>query len=377
MKKFTSILILASVLFCFGCTEEPNSPGDNNGVDNEKKELTIEVSKVLIQANGVDGSQIIVRYGDEELTEGVSIYDSSNNKVDLENMLFKTTEAGTYHFWAAYKTFNTGTELDKMASVTAIDGAVPQLPADSQPNSLSFARRVLIVDFTGNKCPFCPAMINLLNQFTTYKEYQDKWHLAVCHEFNEDDPAYFDGRMGNAVGVRGYPNVFLDMNPETYFGDYNNISAFEKKFKEEYNASEAKAGLSISSALYENTLVIRAGIKASEDGNYRLACWLLEDGIKAAQANGLNIPGDFSTHNNCIRLVFGKNATKDFSGQRYVLKAGETVDQFIMMDVNEKWKTENLHLLLMVSTASENGRYYVNNVIDCPINDSMGYVYAE
>lgn len=378
MKRIASILILAMSMFFLACTKEQGSPNpDNNGGNNDNKELTIEVSKVLIQANGEDASQIIVKFGGEEIREGVSLYDQNNKKVVLEDMLFKTTESGTYYFWASYKTYNTGVELGKMASVTAIPGAVPQLPADTDPSNLSFARKVLIVDFTGTDCPYCPGMIRLLNEFASYKEYQGKWSLAVCHEFNESDPAFFAGKMGNAAGVSGYPTVVLDMNAANKFVDYNKVSEFEELFKKEYEKENAKAGLCVSSAIYDNMLVIRAGIKAAQDGTFRLACWLLEDGIIAKQQNGLGLTGDFNTHNNCIRMVFGKNGTKDFSGQRYLIKAGESVEQFIIMELDKKWKKENLHLQLILSTASDNGKYFVNNVIDCPVNDSLGYVYAQ
>ena len=120
--------------------------------------------------------------------------------------------------------------------------------------------------------------------------------------------------------------------------------------------------------------MVNVGVKAAVDGEIRVAAWLLEDGIYGKQAGALNSSNN--THDNCVRLIFGKNGTKDFSGTSVELKAGESASQFYIMDLDESWVAENCHVIVFVSSNTGTS-YTVNNVIDCPVNASVAYDYAD
>ena len=148
----------------FSCTELPdenNDNGNDNGDDGNdpvgSTELVLLASEMIIHANGEDAVEFTVLSNGEPVTEGIRFYDGSSKQIELPDMKFTTTEPGTYSFWAAY-----GTSHTDIVTITAIGFPVPELPEDPEPENTSFARRVLLTQFTGTGCGYCPGMIELL-----------------------------------------------------------------------------------------------------------------------------------------------------------------------------------------------------------------------
>ena len=176
------ITLLMSILALpVSCSLTGDDPADGGG--NLEGEMTIEVDQPLIRADGNSSATIIVKIGGVEVTEGVTLYDASTNKVvDIPGMKFTTNTPGRYSFWAAYKTKHSET-----VTVTAISAAIPELPADPSPTSTDFSRRVLIQQFTGTNCGFCPFMVNLLRNFGASPANEGKWILAAIHTYVQPD----------------------------------------------------------------------------------------------------------------------------------------------------------------------------------------------
>lgn len=338
---------------------------DNNGPENTATDLTISVDTPVIRSDGKSAAKITVKLGDEVVTDGVTLYDAANDSpADIPGMTFTTTEPGIHSFWATYKTFHT-----KPVSITAITSPIPELPADSKPAATDFARKVFITQFTGTGCQFCPNMISLLEKFAENNE--GKFVLAACHTFNNTDPAFIDEPIDNAMAISGYPNVVLDLDKSRKFADYTKPARFAEMFEDEYADGKSDTGISVASVLDGNNLVVKAKMKVAKDGKYRLAAWLLEDGIEAKQSGSSN-PVDI--HDNCVRLIMGKNSASDFTGSRYMLEAGESVEEFFLMTLDSKWKSENCHIVVFACT--ENGlTYTVNNVVDCPAGSNVAFSY--
>ena len=253
---------------------------------------------------------------------------------------------------------------------------VLELPKDSEPDNYDFTRKILLIQFTGTGCGYCPFMVNALNDLAT--THGDKFVWTSCHAYNSNDPAYLGGLLPNAMGVDGFPYVALDLNPSTGFSNYSTTSATlanaKREFDKEYDAEYAKAGIAVANVLKDNVLTVRTGIKVAEDGEYRVGVWVLEDDIHATQAN-YGATGTFNVHNNCIRLISGQTG-RDFSGIPVYLEAGDVFEDEVSFELPSKVKGENCHVVVFVST-ERNEKFYVNNAVDCPLNDSVGYSYSE
>ena len=366
MNRYLSILALLAMLFAAPAC---SLTGDDDPNDSSK-ELTVEVDNILITADGNSFAKFTVMYGDKDVSSEAKYYDADTNlPVELPGSRFCTDTPGNYRFWVSYKTLSS-----EIITITAISGKVPTLPDDPKPSSLNFQRRVLISQFTGTGCGYCPYMTSLLNTFKAKSENKDKYVHCAVHTFNSSDPAYIETNLPGAMTVSSYPSVILNLNSKSKFNKYTRLDLFTEKFNSYYDAETAKAGICASTILDGNQLVVNLGVKAAVDGEIRVAAWLLEDGIYGVQAGALNSSNN--THDNCVRLIFGKNGTKDFSGTSVELKAGESASQFYIMDLDESWVAENCHVIVFVSSNTGTS-YTVNNVIDCPVNASVAYDYAD
>ena len=370
-KSFVLTAAFAAGLLSFSACDGLVDNGNGGGTTPGGGGLVLNVSKSIIQANGTDAAVLEVLYNDEPVTEGVTIYDADNNIVELENMTFTTTQTGTYKFWASY-----GTSFTETVTVTAIAFEVPVLPDDPQPEATAFARKVFLTQFTGTGCGYCPGMITILRSVLADEDYSSRVVLAAVHQYNSDDPAYLsDANLASAMGVQGFPSVVADMN--LMFTNYNSESALKTLIDNSYNRTAALAGISASAHSDGNTLVVTASVKAAQTAEFRVGAWLLEDGIYGSQSNYRPSvwTGDYNTHDNCVRIADSRVSSSNYTGYSLgTISAGETAEHAFVMTLDESWVTENLHLVLFVTTPEGNS-WVVNNAVACPVNGTVEFDY--
>ena len=373
ITEFFTFMTAGAVLFA-SCT---SLTGDDEGTDGPgtpgATELTLSVSDMVIQADGKDAATFTVLSDGEPVTEGIRFYDgTTNTQIELPDMKFTTTETGSYSFWAAY-----GTSHTEVVTVTAIGFPVPELPDDPNPENTSFSRRVLLTQFTGTGCGYCPGMITLLRSLMAEEEYSSKTILTACHTYNSNDPAYLTDRLDQAMGVSNYPMVVADMY--LAYNNYNNLSGLKAVIDEAYGRNDTKAGISARAELNGNTLVVLASVKAASTSEFRIGAWLLEDGIYGKQSNyesGI-WTGDYDTHDNCIRIADSKVSNINFTGYSLgTIEEGETAEYAFVMTMEDGWVADNCRLVLFVTTIDEDARSYtVNNAVKCDINGEVPFQY--
>lgn len=377
MKRLVSIFSAISLLALMSaCTPTPVPGGDDNNDQTEGGskplgELTLTVDEPVIRADGQSAATFTVMVGETVVTEGVQFYDGNDKPVELTDMKFTTTTAGTYSFWVSYKT-----KFSEKVEIVAMSAMVPVIPTDPQPSSTDFHRRSLLIQFTGTGCGYCPFMINIIRRLAADSSYSDKYVHAACHSYNDPDPAYIQTTLPSAMGVGGYPNAIFNLDKTTRFS-YNISDAAIKDYIDSKYEQGARVAVAGACVVDGSQLVLRAGIKAGTTGSYRLAAWVLEDGIVGKQTS-YNVPDEFGigfdVHENCIRYIYGQNAAKDFTGKSFKLEEGETADMFVIFDMPSYWVTENLHVVVFAS-AQDGTSYLVNNCVDIPVNSSAAYSY--
>ncbi|MGN1216125.1 MAG: Omp28-related outer membrane protein, partial [Candidatus Cryptobacteroides sp.] len=365
-RKYSSILaaLALGLGFCACSLTGEETDIDSGGEEIETGELSLALDKTIILADGESSARLIVKIGDKEVTDfdAVSVYqvdkDEKNVPIKVPGLVFTTKTPGSYTFWVSYKS-----KLSNKVSLVAVSPSldIPGIPSDPDPTNLDFRKRVLITQFTGTGCGYCPNMIQLLRKFRDQDNYQGKTVLAACHTYNQTDPMYLKDYTAIAKNVSGYPSVMLDLKSST-ITTTPALSTFNKMVDNEYSV-KALAGICATSVAEGLQFVVNAGIKVSEAGKYYIAAWLLEDGIEAKQSNYGTL-GDFSVHDNAVRDILGYNASKgDFKGFEYSVEAGEVVTHEFQFTLKEDWKLENCHVVVYVC-ALDGAIYTVNNVID-------------
>ncbi len=379
MKRLVSIFSAISLLALMSaCTPTPVPGGDdkNDQTEGGSKplgELTLTVDEPVIRADGQSVATFTVMVGETVVTEGVQFYDGNDKPVELPDMKFTTTTAGTYSFWVSYKT-----KFSEKVEIMAMSAMVPVIPTDPQPSSTDFHRRSLLIQFTGTGCGYCPLMVNTIRRLASDTSYADKFVHTACHTYNDTDPAYIQTNLTGAMGVGAYPSCIFNLDKTTLFQTNTSDAAIKDYLDKKYDEG-ARVGVAGACVTDGSQLVLRAGIKAGKAGSYRLAAWVLEDGIVGKQSNYMakdEFGMGFDVHDNCIRAIYGQNASKDFTGQTFNLEAGETGDMFVIFDMPSYWVQENLHVVVFAS-AQDGTTYTVNNCIDIPVNSSAAFSYKE
>ena len=221
-------------------------------------------------------------------------------------------------------------------------------------------------------------MVNTIRRLASDTSYADKFVHTACHTYNDTDPAYIQTNLTGAMGVGAYPSCIFNLDKTTLFQTNTSDAAIKDYLDKKYDEG-ARVGVAGACVTDGSQLVLRAGIKAGKAGSYRLAAWVLEDGIVGKQSNYMakdEFGMGFDIHDNCIRAIYGQNASKDFTGQSFNLEAGETGDMFVIFDIPSYWVKENLHVVVFAS-AQDGTTYTVNNCIDIPVNSSAAFSYKE
>lgn len=395
LYRYASLLAAAVMLLsCSGQVDPDQGQTGNN------QALKITSDRNILQAN-VDVASITVTLGDEVITSDVVFFNGDDEVIELDDFKFVAPCAGDHVLWASY-----GTYISDEISIRAIDIPIPETPADPNPSSTAFKARVLMTEFTTTGCGYCPNMKLLIHGAMEDAAVADKVVLTACHSDlvnSKADPAYVKTEFDTFCGSPGFPCVDFDMY--SMFNNYTvSVSEFKKMVNEFHSAKEnMAAGIAVTSSFSrdDNKIVAKATVKAAVPGPYRVGAFLLEDGIYGSQSGG-SAQSWMNIHDGVIRYFdctyFSRSGKEQFYGYSVGdIEAGGTADYVFDWDLDEIWEKgalngemygnyywdpfvmDNLHLVVFTTTLAEtdNGDqfYYVNNVVDCPINGDTPYEY--
>ena len=340
MKNINFFVLLAAFAAALSSCGTGTADHDDDDTVPSVKSLVLRASATVIEADGIDAVQLEVLADGVPVTEGVRLYDGlTNTLLELPSMTFTTTEPGNYYFWAAY-----GTKQTEMVQV----------------------------------CGFCPGMIEILRSVLADEDYASRVIHTAAHTYKSTDPAYLEQRLDQAMGVSGYPTVVADMAYS--YDNYLDEDGFRQMIDLAWSELPAKAGISVSTSLAGNQLVVMASVKAAETSMYSVGAWLLEDGIEGKQANYHPElwTGDYGIHDNCIRYADSRVTNIDYSGFSLgTVEAGQTSEYVFTIDLDEDWVADNCHVVVFVTVPDEKGRYYsVTNAVDVPLEGSYPFEYA-
>ncbi len=382
----TLVLLLVGALTLVGC-----ETADNGGND-KKKSLILVADKTIIYDNGIDGATFTAYYDGMVLTEGYDLYIGAGDEVVVGNKFTSTTQ-GTFEIWASY-----GTVISNTVNVNVIPTPppAPAAPEDTNPSKTNFKRRILLTQFTGTGCGYCPLMMNALHEVLTNNIYGDKVVIAAAHLFSDSDPCWLGEAktLDNALNVGSYPAVYSDLDRNGY-GD-SNFPSLKSCIDNAERRTTVKGGIAVNSEYHaeEEYIVINATVKAKETTEFRVGAWLLEDNIYGKQEvypnpynpNELIQPLEgvnFDYHNNVIRLAESKAADTDFSGFSLgVIEAGKTASREFAFRLKPHYTNanaryynhNNLRVIVFIST-KEGNKWLVNNVVKCPKHGSVDFEY--
>ena len=335
--------------------------------------IVLSSDKDQIRSDATDAVTFTVEVTDaqgvkHDVTEHAEIYISYEREPLVSN-IFTTSTEGEYIFYAVY-----GLAVSQDLLVTAIND-VPELPTDPQEDNLSFRHRMLLIQHTGATCSNCPRMMDSLKKLAENEAYNGLYHHVASHSYNdgEADAAYSETArdLSMAYNKSGlYPMLTFNLSSASTGTDLSEIKSQIDLLKKD----QADAGVAAAVEVSGDDVIVNIQVKAAVKNNYRVAAWLLEDGIYSLQSGMYE--SWHNTHNNAIRYAAGQLSQLSFAGEKLgSLDKGGKAEKVFVMPLHDEWVVENCKVLVIVTAADENGNYDVANCALCQIGETVTYEY--
>ena len=267
------------------------------------------------------------------------------------------------------------TEKQEEPEIPAGDVTVPELPADPEPGNTSFNHRILLLQHTGTYCSNCPNLMTSLKALSEMDEYVSKYQHVAAHSYNETgDPAYSQAaaNLSQAFCSGYYPELTFNLTKENT-GTSLAVSTITGII-DQLHKETADVGIAAAAGLSGDALGVNVQIKAAKAGQYRIAVWVLEDGIRGKQEGASE--DWMNTHGNALRAMAGNTLNMRIYGEKMgELQVGQTAEKSFSVALDETWKVENCKVLVVVNAAGADGRYDLANCALCPIGGVVIYDY--
>lgn len=324
--KLMTVLLLSLLCSCRGVVDD-NLP------------LTIKADRTVIPADGLTAVTFSVFKGLENVTASSRINNLSTGK-RLEGNEFTSTTAGQYEFSADYQ----GQEVEETVFVE-VEAVIES----------RFVRNVCLMEFTDASCTFCPAASLYIDRNIMQKI--DNVHLMAFHD--KDQWAFNKySELSQLFDFEEQPYAVVDMRDALSLAE----SARDKVKEAVVNSSRLNpthCGLSLTSGVSNGKAVLGIRLFSEKTTEYRLAIYVVEDGIIGAQAGQLveNYYHQFVVRKMISATIHGDNVGVVASGQE---KAREYT-----VELDPSWNLAKTYIYVMaLDTASR-----VNNMQVCLIQD--------
>lgn len=217
------------------------------------------------------------------------------NGTAITGSSFTTTTAGTLDIFATHVN-----SLGETLTSPTIQVVVN--------NVINFNKRVLIEDFTGTWCQFCPRVsyaIELVHAQTS--------DVVVTAIHRGSDPYNFTGAtaLENQIGLSGYPTAMLNRNTEWNYPETSTSSVSQAVNLT--SGVNPKLGVAMETTTSGNTSTVNVKVKFGKNfSNLKLVVYALEDNLIYNQTNSTSYYGGANPivgfeHDHVLRAVLSSS----------------------------------------------------------------------
>ena len=364
--KLTKFFAFAFAALAFvGCDEK--TPDQKEPLPTPTGDIKLAADKTAVEI-GETVTFTVTDAENQDVTSQALIYDENFNEVGSQVTF---NESGSYSFFATVGSANS----NYVSVVVMAD--VPVVPADPQPENFIFNHRGLVIDQTGVNCGYCPGATDQLKTLEN-TEWHQYYNEVTCHA-----GSYAGGDPGNSAAanalnqfqssmISGYPCILVNFygKPSSY--GYNDII---KVLQNYVKKDGVDVGISLAVTGDESCVYAAAQVKSGVAQEYKATAWLLESNIYSPNQSGAT--KDYhKIYNNALRNMSHEYSKTNVQGDSYTFEANEVKDvAFELEMISNKWKLENMSVLVIVSAKDANGRWEVANSAVCKINKAKEFEY--
>lgn len=348
MKFFGYIMLpvfVATLFSCSGNVDDMSSP-------------VLEVSDTEIDLATETQAVFTVRYNGVDVTSEATVVSDAEG---LQGNVYTPSEPGTAVFRAVYD----GLESNEV-TVTVIN-------TDVKVES-KFDRHVLVAEFTGASCAFCPeGFDNMSLQLSKPAMASYKPYLHIC-AFHSEEMGPDSLAISSTMDVK---NMFSGLDLPSYTIDFRDagglntdgLSGFNSAIKSSFQEHTPHCGVSVSSTLSADRESAEIQVKVTSEltSEYRVVVLVIQDRIVGYQKHGTYGELNDYTHKHVVRQVVTKYAGT-FAGEKItddgVIAAGNEAVKSWTVPVDKKWVLENTEIFAIA--LDKDG--YVNNMNVCAVD---------
>ena len=352
MKYFRYIFAFIAAAFVCACS--------GNVDDSSLPVLTASMD----EADLAKGEMVTftVTYNGQDVTSEAVISDAlSAAPSRLPAPEFTPEKEGTYLFVAEYN--------GKLSNTLTVNVINTDVKVESK-----FDRHVLVAEFTGASCAFCPAGYdNMMLQFSkpAMAAYKSNVHICAFHseEMGQDSLAINATQdiKGMFAGL-ALPSYTIDLRDAGGL-DTDGLAGFNTALKAAFKEHTPHCGVAVSSTLSDGGRSAEVQVKVTSEltSQYRVVVLVVQDKIVGYQKHGTYGELDDYIHKHVVRQVV-TSYTGTFTGEKLTddgkIAAGTEVSKKWNVDVDRRWVLENTEIYALVLDADG----YVNNMNVCHID---------
>ena len=364
--KLTKFFAFAFAALAFvGCDEK--TPDPKEPLPTPTGDIKLAADKTAVEI-GETVTFTVTDAENQDVTSQALIYDENFNEVGSQVTF---NESGSYSFFATV-----GSANSNYVSVVVM-AVVPEVPADPQPDNFTFNHRGLVIDQTGVNCGYCPGATDQLKTLEN-TEWHQYYNEVTCHA-----GSYAGGDPGNSAAanalnqfqssmISGYPCILVNFygKPSSY--GYQDIIKVLQNYVQKDGVD---VGISLAVTGDDSCVYAAAQVKSGVAQEYKITAWLLESNIYSPNQAGAT--KDYhKIYNNALRNMSHEYSKTNVQGDSYTFEANEVKDiAFELEMISNKWKLENMSVLVVVSAKDANGRWEVANSAVCKINEAKEFEY--
>lgn len=364
--KLTKFFAFAFAALAFvGCDEK--TPDQKEPLPTPTGDIKLTADKTAVEI-GETVTFTVTDAENQDVTSQALIYDEDFNEVGSQVTF---NESGSYSFFATV-----GSANSNYVSVIVM-AEVPEVPADPQPDNFTFNHRALVIDQTGVNCGYCPGATDQLKTLEN-TEWHKYYNEVTCHA-----GSYAGGDPGNSAAanalnqfqssmISGYPCILVNFYGKPYGYGYTDIISVLQPYVQKDGVD---VGISLAVTGDESCVYAAAQVKSGVAQEYKITAWLLESNIYSPNQAGAT--KDYhKIYNNALRNMSHEYSKTNVQGDSYTFEANEVKDlAFELEMISNKWKLENMSVLVVVSAKDANGRWEVANSAVCKINEAKEFEY--
>lgn len=332
--------------------------------------VRIFADKTQITADGVDAVKFRVMYGSEDITSKKTCTISikgPDSSYDLPAGAgsFSTAVAGTYTVSATYY----------YGGDIASDNSLTIEARQSSVQTGKYYQKLLGMQFTSTLCPSCPSLSSTLKAIQS--EYPGRVSVVSFHvSAMGSDPMWLkmcDTFFKSVADSDGLPAFAFNVrkNTEHIISEYSKILNEMKRQLKDYPST---CGVALETSVADGKADVTVKITSEVASVMKYHIFLVEDGLDYDQmgANGGYV------HNNVLRYCKSDSVWGTTFNGGQALEPGKEYTSTTTIKLDEGWDPAGLRVVAVAMTTADGGTSYgCNNLNDCALGSSAGYILSE